>query len=173
MYKLSGFCTLLLLCGLASGQTAWVPPGTYAEPFAPRIATPIAPPQALATPFLTFGSPPLVAGASNETLSDATGSSVHFNQPLWYAPGEQLNPPVSQLPVSPGQAQVSSRAAASGESHGIELGAARFQSGYGAAQLAANRPERKASRVYTNPDVARVNDTNGTISFGGKQEHID
>ncbi len=173
MYKLSAFCTLLLLCGLASGQTRWVPPGTYSEPFAPRLATPTAPPQALATPFLTLDSPSLVAGASNETMNDATGSSVHFNQPVWYAPGVQLSPAVAQLSVSPGQAQVSSRNMASRESHGIELGAARFQSSYGAAQLAGNRPGRKASRVFTNPDVARVNETNGMIRFEGKQEHID
>ncbi|MGH9546075.1 MAG: hypothetical protein ACRD23_12775 [Terriglobales bacterium] len=173
MYKLSAFCTLLLLCGLASGQTRWVPPGTYSEPFAPRLATPTAPPQALVTPFLALDSPSLVAGASNGTMNDVTGSSLHFNQPSWYAPGVELNLPGSQLPVSPGQAQVSSRNIASRKNPGIELGAARFQSSYGAAQLVANRPGRKANRVFTNPDVARVNDANGMIRFGGKEEHID
>ena len=40
MRQLTIFCVLLLWAGLAASQDDWVPPGTYAQPFAPRIATP-------------------------------------------------------------------------------------------------------------------------------------
>jgi len=44
---------------------------------------------------------------------------------------------------------------------------------YGVAQLAGIGPRKKATRVYTNPDVAAVNDANGTIKFRGKLEHAN
>ncbi len=52
-------------------------------------------------------------------------------------------------------------------------GAARFQGSYGVAQLMGNQLRRKATRVYTNPDVARLNDSNGVIRYGGKLAHLD
>jgi hypothetical protein len=53
------------------------------------------------------------------------------------------------------------------------LGAATFQSDYGVAQLAGIGPHKKATRRYTNSDVAAVNETNGTIKFRGKLEHVN
>jgi len=48
-----------------------------------------------------------------------------------------------------------------------------FQSSYGVAQLAGTIARAKAKRIYTNQDVASVNDTNGLIKFHGKLEHAN
>ena len=92
-------CVSFLLCAgcscavdWLSAQEKWVPPGTYSEPFAPRLATPAAPAEALITPSLTFDSPSPVVGASSYTGSP-TGSSVVFNQPVSYDPGIQFSSP--------------------------------------------------------------------------------
>ena len=167
MRLLFALCGLLLCYGLASAQDASTYPGQYAEPFTPRLLTPVASPGALPTPFLTLDTPPLTVGASNSTLEDAAGSRVFYNQPLLYEPGMQYNPPAK------GSSAVQTGAAFSAERHGIELGSATFQSDYGVAQLAGARARKKATRVYTNPDVAAVNDANGTIKFRGKLEHVN
>ena len=158
---------LLLCCGLASAQDNWIPPGQYAEPSAPRVVTPIASPEALVTPSLALDTPPLTVGASNGTLDNATGSAVQVNQPVWYEPGVTFNSVGTSLGLAPASAAVSV------QSRGIELGAARFQSSYGVAQLAGKSSRRKSSRVYTNPDVAAVNDANGTIKYRSKLEHVN
>jgi hypothetical protein len=170
MRQLSALWVLLVCCGFASAQDAWIYPGQYAQPSAPRVSTPIASPGALATPFLTLDTPPLTVGASNGTLESATGSPVYFNQPRWYNPGTPYNPPTQASSVSPAQ---TTAAPVSVERHGVELGAATFQSDYGVAQLAGIGPRRRATRMYTNPDVAAVNDANGTIKFRGKLEHVN
>jgi hypothetical protein len=168
MRQLSALCWLLLCCGLAFGQEKWVPPGTYAEPFAPRLATPAAPAEALITPSLTFDSPSLVVGASSYSGSPA-GSSVVFNQPVSYDPGIQFSSPFFESP----NATALEESTAGSAPQPFNSGAARFQSSYGVAQLMGNQVRRKAARVYTNPDVARLNDTNGVIRYGGKRAHLD
>jgi len=169
MRPLSALCWLLMCCGLAFGQEQWIPPGTYSEPFAPRIATPAVRAEALITPSLTLDSPSPVAGASSHTGS-ATGSSVVFNQPVSYDPGYQFSSPFYEPSNAP--AGDASAAASPGRQR-FDLGAATFQSSYGVAQLAGNQVHRKAVRVYTNPDIARLNDTNGMIRYGGKLTHLD
>jgi hypothetical protein len=161
--------TLLIVgccCGLAAAQSHPAPPGAYAQAFAPRLTTPSASPEALVTPSLTLDTPPLTVGASNATLSE-TDLPVYVNQPLWYAPGVRLN--VSMQEASASAAPIT--AALPG--NGIELGAAMFQSSYGVAQLAGTGARAKAKRVYTNQDVASVNDSNGLIKFRSKQEHAN
>lgn len=159
---------VLLCCGLASAQDAWTYPGQYAEPFVPRLSTPVASPGALPTPFLTLHTPPLAVGASNSTLENATGSPVYYNQPLLYQPGVQYNPPI---PGAGSSARNSSPVA--GGRYGIELGAATFQMDYGVAQLTGIGPRKKAKKVYTNPDVAGVNEATNTIKFRGKVERLN
>jgi hypothetical protein len=169
MRQLFALCVLLLCCGFLSAQDAWTYPGQYAEPSAPRLSTPIASPGALLTPVLILDTPPLTVGASNSTLENAAGSPVYYNQPLLYEPGAQY--------ISPAEGSSSSAtqtaAAFSAERHEIEFGGATFQSDYGVAQLAGIGPHKKATRRYTNPDVAAVNETNGTIKFRGKLEHVN
>jgi hypothetical protein len=157
---------ILVWCGFAFAQDAWIFPGQYAEPSAPRVSTPIASPEALPTPFLTLDTPPLAVGASNGTLESATGSPVYVNQPEVYDPGAPPNPPAQEM--STAQATVGSAGL-----HGIDLGAARFQSDYGVAQLVSIAPRRKATKVYTNADMAALNDATGTIKYGGKLAHLN
>ncbi len=163
MRQLVSLLVVVCCCGFAAAQSDQVLPGTYAQPFAPRVATPSAPPEALATPSLTLDTPHLGVGASTGTLS-ATGSPVYVNQPVWYEPGVRFNAAVKEPSLS---------AAPAASSYGIELGAAMFQSSYGVAQLASTISRGKAKRVYTNQDVASVNDSNGLIKFRGKLEHAN
>jgi hypothetical protein len=157
---------VLLCCAFASAQDAWVYPGQYAEPSAPRLSTPIAYPDALSTPILTLDTPPLAVGASNSTLQNATGSPVYYNQPLMYGPGVQY---VQASSVPSAQ----SFPATSGGKRRIDLGAATSQMDYGVAQLAGIVPRKKAKKTYTNPDVAGVNDATNTIKFRGKVERVN
>jgi len=187
MRQFIGLWLMLLVCGFAMSQNDFVPPGTYAQPSAPRVTTPSAPPEAVGTPSLSLdsSSPTAgasnatagnVAGAANSTLSvESTGPGVQVNQPLWYAPGVQLSGPSYQAATSSAQVKLSKK---EGEislyPRQFDWGAATFQSSYGAAELAAMSGARqKATRVYTNPDVARVNDGNGIVKFRGKTERVD
>ncbi|MGA8311571.1 MAG: hypothetical protein WB755_16180 [Terriglobales bacterium] len=176
MRSLYGFWMILLLSGLAAAQEDWTPPGNYAEPFVPRLATPSASFGAVMTPTLSLDTPPLVvgardatpgnvAGAGNATSSVVTtGQPVYYNQPLWYAPGVQ---PYEGMEEFTSPATPVSRPTPGG----FEFGAATFQSSYGVAQLM--KAQRKANRVYTNPDVARVNDNNGVVRYRGKTEQVN
>jgi hypothetical protein len=169
MRQLLALGLVFLCCGFASAQDAWTYPGQYAEPFAPRLSTPVASPGVLPTPFLTLDTPPLTVGASNSTLENATGSPVYFNQPLLYQPGVPYNPPEQVSSASSPQ----TFPATSGGRHGIDLGMATFQSDYGVAQLAGIGPRKKAKKVYTNPDLAGVNEATNTIKFRGKVERLN
>lgn len=166
MRQLAGLLVIICCCGFAAAQNDQVLPGTYAQPFAPRLATPSAPPEALATPSLTLDTPNLAVGASTGTQS-AAGSPVYVNQPLWYEPGVRFDAPVEEPSASPAPIT------AGVPGRGIELGAAMFQSSYGVAQLATTTSRGKAKKVYTNQDVASVNDTNGLIKIRGKLEHAN
>ena len=57
MRQLTGFWMVLLLSTLAAGQADLNPPGTYAQPFIPRIVTPLVSPESVITPSLSLGSP--------------------------------------------------------------------------------------------------------------------
>lgn len=166
MRQLFALGFVLLCCAFASAQAAWIYPGQYAEPSAPRLSTPIAYPGAFPTPILTLDTPPLAVGASNSTLQNATGSPVYYNQPLMYEPGVQY---VQASSVPSAQ----SFPAASGGKRRIDLGAATSQMDYGVAQLAGIAPRKKAKKTYTNPDVAGVNDATNTIKFRGKVEQVN
>jgi hypothetical protein len=166
MRQLFALGLVLLCCGSAFAQDAWTYPGQYAEPSAPRLSTPTAYPGALPTPILTLDAPPLAVGATNSTLENATGSPVYYNQPLMYEPGVRYVQASSVPSAQPFPA-------ASGEKRGIDLGAATSQMDYGVAQLAGISPRKKAKRVYTNPDVAGVNEATNTIKFRGKVERVN
>jgi len=71
MRQLVGLLVVICGCGFAAAQNDQVLPGAYAQPFAPRLATPSASPEALATPTLTLHTPHLTVGASTGTLSAA------------------------------------------------------------------------------------------------------
>ena len=176
MRQLIGSLIVLSLCGVAFSQNS---PGNYAEQFAPRLVTPTASPDALPTPSLTLNTPSLATGASSASVNSAsvsiiTGSSVHFNQPVWYAPGVQLTAPADESSAT--STEPTSQSANQSANAGLrrfDWGAATFQSNYGAAQLVAAAPRAKAGRTYANADVARVNDRNGLVRYKGKTEQMN
>jgi hypothetical protein len=169
MRHLLALSVVLLGCVFASGQTRWIEPGTYSEPFSPRLSTPVASPQALPTPSLTLDSPSPVAGASNGTTSAAIDSGVHVNQPLWYAPDVQFNQPLFlDSKIASAQAQANfMEAEAQREEDRYESGAAVSEMSYGVAKLKSQGQGPKAGRVYTNADVARISEAAGTVKYAG------
>jgi hypothetical protein len=93
--------------------------------------------------------------------------------PLVTTPSISFGGPTLQVGISDGvQDNASGAASSSRMSDGFDLGASRSEGNYGAAELASRSHPRKASRVYTNQDVAQVNDTNGLVKFGNKTEHL-
>jgi hypothetical protein len=174
MRQLFAVGIMFALCGLASGQNSPVTPGTFGQPFAPRISTPSASPDALVTPTLTLDTPVLAVGAS-ATMNATGASGAYVNQPLWYEPGVQISAQdyESPLGVSPASEAKNNFAAGSATpAAAFNSGAATFESSIGAAQL-MTKPGRKATRTYTNPDVSQVNGTKGTVKYAGKLAHLD
>jgi hypothetical protein len=174
MHQLFAVGIMFALCGLVSGQNSTATPGTFGQPFAPRISTPSASPDALVTPTLTLDTPALAVGAS-ATMNATGASGAYVNQPLWYEPGVQISAqeyesPFGVLPAS--EAKNNFAAGSATPAAAFNSGAATFESSIGAAQL-MTKPGRKATRTYTNPDVRQVNGTNGTVKYAGKLAHLD
>jgi len=165
---------VLLLCGFAAGQATtiggyasnWGPAyGVYlAAPFVPLINTPsiflssVAPSPAGASSN-AFG---LTAGATNSTLSISTQVPVSvYTQPVWY------NSPAAQETMVEPAPQTGREQAV----RAFDFGVAADGGGIASRTPSAGQV-RKAARAYTNQDADRMNDTNGTVKYGGKTEHI-
>jgi hypothetical protein len=174
MRLLNTLYMILLLSGLASAQVIiggtagnWAPGyGVYAAPFVPLVTTPsvtlaTVSPSAAGASNATFGN---VAGATNATLSIVSQPPVGvYTQPVWYGPAEAGETP----------AESTSEARHGQRAHAFDGGVASWQSGESVTHLmAGSTGARKASRTYTNQDVDRVNQTNGTVKYRGKTEHI-
>ncbi len=183
MRPLTGFLAVLLLSGLAVGQATfgpdhphWTPPGAYAAPFVPLVSTPSVSAETIPTPSVRLGLLSPTVGASNATGSNASGAANATLSLNLTAPAAEFAPltwygPAAHQRVEAGVAE---EAESLRRGSGFESGAALFQDSYGAAQLAAgSRPRGHATPTYTNPDVARVNDTNGLVKFRGKTEHVE
>jgi hypothetical protein len=166
---------ILLLSGLAAAQATiiggtasnWAPAyGVYAAPFVPLVTTPsvtlaTVSPSAAGASNATFGN---VAGASNATLSIVSPPPVGvYTQPVWYGPSETEETPRESMP----EGRHGQRA------HAFDVGVASWPSSESVTHLmASSTGARKAARTYTNQDVDQVNQTNGTVKYGGKTEHI-
>ncbi len=134
----------------------------------------------------------LVAGATNATLSETQGStSSEYTAPVWYQGGAApiMTPQVHLQPERLGREghvmhevvrEERPREGRLTEEHGPR---AEARGGWNyfpgrehtaSAVQAANEAKgfKKASRVYTNDDVARQNDANGTVKHGGKTEKM-
>jgi hypothetical protein len=163
----------LLLSALAGAQVVviggtasnWTP-GVYAAPIVPLVTTPSV---SLAT------ISPAAAGASNATFGNVAGAT---NATL---SNEFIAPPaigVETVPVfygSTGAIGVTAAAAPTAKPGEFDLGIA--SAAVGAAQLVpAAGTVQKASRTYTNEDVARISErmdqSTGTVKYGGKTEHF-
>jgi hypothetical protein len=168
---------LLLFCGMAMGQATviggtasnWAPAyGVYLAPFVPLVTTPevslsTASPAPVGASNSTFG---LVAGATNATLS-----SEFIGEPpvgvytalSWYGPSAQPEP-VARAPRAFERREREKEQPFDFVAGARESSVARLMGQGGAA--------RKASHSYSNRDIDRINETNGTVKYRGKTEHI-
>ena len=108
----------------------------------------------------TFGN---VAGATDATLSIVSQPPVGvYTQPVWYGPSAAVEIPTQSaseaMPV---------------RFHALNVGLASWQSSVSVTNLmASSTGGKKAARTYTNQDVDQVNQTNGSVKYRGKTEHI-
>ena len=168
---------LVLLSAFAFGQATiiggyagnWQPSyGVYAAPFVPLVTTP-------SVSLGTYAASP--AGASNATAGMVAGASAAtinnvsvapqatFTTPVWYGP----TPSEFAAPEDRGER---TRGRMHHE-HVFDAGISVFQTDTGLAQLAGlSKPGGKASRTYTNDDLNRLNQDNGTVKYDGKTEKL-
>ena len=175
MRLLNTLCLVLLLSGLAAAQatviggtaSTWVPAyGVYAAPFVPLVMTPAVTlttvsPSGAGASNATFGN---VAGATNATLSITSQPPVGvYTQLSWYGPSAAVEVPSQAAP----------EVSAMHKAHGFDAGVASWESSVSVRNLmGGNAIGKKAARTYTNQDVDQVNQTNGTVKYRGKTEHI-
>ena len=151
-------------------------------PFIPLVTTP-------SVSFQTVSSSPagatnatggLVAGARNSTLSVIPGNTdaVH-TEVVWYSGGDTpLVSPAVRLSLAEPFGMRESRGERAERGRADEARsawtyyAAREHTASAVEASAAARSGRKASRSYSNQDVERMNQQNGTVKHGGKTEHI-
>lgn len=175
--------TVVLLAVAALGQQPF--PRPYYGPYVPMITTPeisfqTVSPNPVGASNATTG---LIAGATNSTLSQIQGStSSVYSVPVWYQGGDapMITPQVRLWPEPIGRESHNMRFEHAREEHGAREEAhagwtyftGREHSEDAAASASTARSSKKAARVYTNDDVNRQNDTNGTVKYNGKTEKL-
>lgn len=178
MRKLVLMCALVVLVGAAFGQVTIVSGyatnqgwgGYYpAPPFVPLVTTPIVTldtvsPSAAGASNATSG---MVAGATNATLSMVQPPLTPvYTVPVWsgyevIAPG--IAPPAGPVPEAAPQQPAPQTAAA----RHLEVGVASSEVEV-APSAKIPRQHEHAVRVYTNADIDRINQQNGTVKYDGK-----
>jgi hypothetical protein len=133
----------------------------------------------------------LIAGATNSTLSQVQGStSSVYTVPVWYQGGAPLITPGVHLypepigreghPMHDAMREERRHEERSHEEHGrreeARSGWTYLSGPEHTASAAAGADEskgvKKAGHVYTNEDVTRQNDKNGTVKYDGKTEKM-
>ena len=189
-------CVMVLLSVVAFGQQP-VPPihipyhgayyGAYWGPFVPLVTTPMISlqtysPNPVGATNATTG---LVAGATNSTLSQISGdTSSVYTVPVWYqgggapviAPAVELEPqPLSRemhrFPSEHAMAEHGAREREKERANWNFIAGPEYTSSATAASGAA-KTGKKAAHSYTNHDVERQNDNNGTVKYNGKSEKM-
>ncbi len=182
MRQLSILSAVVLLSAFALGQATvvsgsagtWVPAyGYYAAPFVPLVIKPSISlntysPSSAGASNATAG---LVAGASNSTLALPVNTPAVTTEANWYDYEGVSEAAAPQTAPASHWAEHAMK-----HEHGnrpMELGIASFQSSLGAAELAADsRTVRRAARTYTNADVERMNQNNGSVRWAHKEEKL-
>jgi hypothetical protein len=175
MRRLFIVCAVLTMASWAFGQVTVISGyagnqgwGSYypPTPYVPLVKTPIV---------SLDGSSGLTVGASNATagnVAGATNSTVAIVSPATAV--------VSLAPVFYGTAPVvgQSRTVEMQESASrspyFETGVSLFEMSISAAQEArlTHSSRKQAARTYTNEDIDRINQQNGTVKYKGKTEQI-
>jgi hypothetical protein len=146
-----------------------VPPGTYATPFVPQLITPN-------ISFSTYSASPVgatnatsgnFAGAANATAENGRGSSGSVvTVPVWYGASAQESTVAGEL---------NSAQSANSEESGrpFNFGGARYEFRTVAARATLAKGNlKKAVRTFSNEDVERQNQNNGTVKYRGKNENL-
>jgi hypothetical protein len=177
-------CAVVLMAVAALGQQP-VPPRIFGPclngcgPYIPLITTPMVSfqtvsPNPVGASNATTG---LTAGATNSTLSQIQGStSSEYTEAVWYQGGDA---PLMTSQIHLWREPMGSQARPMHEERGAreEVGGWLYFSGSdhtasAAGASGAAKGSKKAAHVYTNEDVERQNQTNGTVKFGGKTEKM-
>lgn len=178
-------CAVVLISALAFAQQpapmAYGPCLLGCGPFVPLVTTPMISlqqysPNPVGASNATTG---LVAGATNGTLSQLSGSTDSvYTVPVWYRGGAPLTGPGVHLFPEPigREGHRHMMFAEHGEHHPMEEARAEwmyFGGGEAGAQSSASaKGGKKASRTYTNADVERQNQNNGNVKYDSKTEKI-
>ena len=177
-------CAVVLLAVAAFGQQP-DPSRIYGPclygcgPYVPLVTTPMVSlqtvsPNPVGASNATTG---LIAGATNATLSQIQGStSSEYTEPVWYQGGDD---PLMTSRIHLWRERTGREAHPMHEERGareehegwLYFSSAEHTASPVAASSAA-KGFKKATRVYTNDDVERQNQTNGTVKYGGKTEKM-
>jgi hypothetical protein len=181
-------CAVLLMAVAVFGQQSPVPrvygPCLYGcGPYIPMITTPMVSletvsPNPVGARNATTG---LIAGATNSTLSQIEGStSSEYTAPVWYQGGDAplTSSQIHLYPQPIGHAAHFMREEREiretrEEQHAgwIYFSGSEHTSSAIEASAAA-KGMKKATHVYTNEDVERQNQNNGTVKVKGKTEKM-
>jgi len=177
-------CAVLLVSAAAFGQHPV--PRFYGDclygcgPFVPLVTTPsislqTVSPNPVGARNATTG---LVAGATNGTLSQVSGStSSVYTVPVWYEGGGApvIGPEVHLLP-QPIQREMRPPHEEHGHGEEAHAGWLYFSgSEHKASAMSAStaaKSGKKATRTFTNQDVERQSQNTGTVKYGGKTEKV-
>jgi hypothetical protein len=121
----------------------------------------------------------LIAGATNGTLSQIQGpTSSVYTEPVWYQGGGAplITPQVHLYPEPLGHAGHPMHEERAREERApreeARAGWTYFPSLEQAEAVSVTKGSKKATHSYTNDDVTRQNDKNGTVKYDGKTEKI-
>ncbi|MBZ5547205.1 MAG: hypothetical protein LAO22_04445 [Acidobacteriia bacterium] len=175
-------CAVVLIAVAAFGQQPASPriysPCLYGcGPYVPLLTTPMVSLQTISPNPVgaTNATTGLVAGATNSTLSQIQGStSSVYTEAVWYQGGDA---PLMTSRIHLLREPIGHQMRPMREDHGEEHGGWLYFSGSehtasAAAAASAAKGFKKAAHVYTNEDVERQNQTNGTVKHGGKTEKM-
>ena len=174
---------ILLLSVAAFGQQPF--PHPIYGPYVPLLTTP-------EVSFQTYSPNPvgasnattgLIAGATNSTLSQMQGSTNSvYTVPVWYQGGDAplISSQIHLWPERIGREGHVMREDHAREEHGSHEEAraswtyfsGKEHTADAAMASASAKGARKAAKVYTNDDVSRQNETNGTVKHDGKTEKM-
>jgi len=178
-------CIVVLIAAAAFGQRPIPPriygPGLYEYgPFIPLVTTPMVSlqefsPNPVGASNATTG---LIAGATNSTLSEpVSDTSSVYTVPVWYQGGDapRTTPAIHLFPEPAGRVMHGMRME---RMHGEEAhagwiyfsGSEHTSNAVGASTAA--KSGKKAARTYTNDDVERQNQSNGSVKYKGKTEKM-
>ena len=182
-------CVVLVMVVAAFGQRPVPGPGYWGYgPYSPLVTTPMVSletvsPNPVGASNATTG---LVAGATNSTLSEIVGStSSDYTAAVWYQGGASLMTPEVNLWPEPLGHEMHAMHHPMAEGPGMHERFPRKEAQEGwlyftgaehtanvVAAASASKGERKAGHKYTNDDVTRQNDSNGTVKYRGKTEKM-